>query len=49
MFNPKAFIYVNGFRSFEAAVEYVLEVARDAKALEAYATAPILRNTTAAR
>ncbi|CAL1154298.1 unnamed protein product, partial [Cladocopium goreaui] len=48
MFNPKAFIYVNRFKSFEAAVEYILRVAVDPQLFADYAQAPILRNTTAA-
>eukprot|EP00434_Breviolum_minutum_P018505 symbB.v1.2.016321.t1/scaffold1240.1/size129799/4 len=49
MFNPKAFIYVNHFKSFEAAVEYIIQVAKDPQLFAELATAPILRNSTSAR
>ncbi|CAJ1389617.1 unnamed protein product [Effrenium voratum] len=47
LFNPRAFIYVNGFISFEAAVAHVLRVAQDAELYRSYAEAPVLRNTSA--
>ncbi|CAK9033452.1 unnamed protein product [Durusdinium trenchii] len=49
IFNPMAFIYVNSFRSFEAAVEHILRVASDPELFALYATAPVLRNTSIAR
>ena len=49
IFNPRAFIYVNAFGSFESAVEYILRVASDPELFASYATAPVLRNTSTAR
>lgn len=49
MFNPHSMIYANAFISFEAAARKVVEIAQDPEAYSRYATAPILKNTTAAR
>lgn len=46
LFNPKAFIYVNRFSSFEAAIEHIVLIAKDFHAYQAYLEAPILRNGT---
>eukprot|EP00927_Polykrikos_kofoidii_P066925 TRINITY_DN62485_c0_g1_i1.p1 TRINITY_DN62485_c0_g1~~TRINITY_DN62485_c0_g1_i1.p1 ORF type:complete len:804 (-),score=134.92 TRINITY_DN62485_c0_g1_i1:174-2444(-) len=46
LFNPRAFIHVNGFLSFEQAVQHVVEVALDPVAYEAYTSAPKLANVT---
>eukprot|EP00929_Paragymnodinium_shiwhaense_P120979 TRINITY_DN93071_c0_g1_i1.p1 TRINITY_DN93071_c0_g1~~TRINITY_DN93071_c0_g1_i1.p1 ORF type:complete len:724 (-),score=125.32 TRINITY_DN93071_c0_g1_i1:45-2216(-) len=49
IFNPRAFINVNNFPSFEAAVEYILEVATNEQLYEQYLSADILNNYTDGR
>merc|ERR1712232_666999 len=46
MFNPHAFVHVNAFITFEAAVQRIIEIALDLHLYMAYATAPVLSNTT---
>jgi len=49
LFNPGAFIHVNAFNSFEAAVHGIIKIAKDDAAYEALMAAPVLQNTTEAR
>jgi len=49
LFNPRAFIHVNAFTDFEAAARYVVQVAQDPQAYEAYLSEAPLRNTSDAR
>merc|ERR1712048_809682 len=46
MGNQHSFIYVNGFATFEDAVNHIIKVAMDPVAYQAYLDAPILQNTS---